>query len=206
MQRLCHFRRAALAIITALVLAIAGVAASAAVEPGHRMAGDEGRVSFEIQDQWYPCVHHSVWLSVFLGVYQPLAPGTVPPDGSRAYVIANSVNTCTGAEHGPFEGEVPIEPGQVEIDRLERVIVNDLEVAVTWEGWWRYYTFDLTWTRDGTARTLVDQYPDGWGFQVERYVPASVTGTVIDNGHWAFPGQPWSGEISHLTQVVKPQP
>ena len=201
-------RRLFISSLSVLILAF-GVSSgpASAVEPGQRLAGDEARANFLVTNPQFPCYTHEVWISALVGDTVQLGVAGPPGEVSRLYGYDSMQNTCTG-ESQFFEGEVAFEPGQVEFTRLESFAIHDVILNVRSElGYVLWFTFNLTWTpTSGPMNASYGLEPGPGVFQVERWVMADVTGTVLVTDDWYFPGNLWGGEIAKLTQVGPPMP
>lgn len=191
-----------LCVVGLVLLSFPGNAA--AVQAGHRLSGDEGRATFWVTDPEDPCVIHEVWLSALVGEAMPLGQGGKPSAVARVYATDHVLDTCAETELEFFDGAVDLAPDQVEFGRLESFSIHDVTVDMWSEGGnTESFSFDLTWTPSGVEASFIDD-AGGRVFQVERFVPAEVTGSALMNGDLDVQGEPWSGEISHLTQIGRP--
>lgn len=179
------------------------------IQSGTRLAADEARATFLVTT--YPnypdtsCGYiHNIWLSVLVGKAGGLAPGGKPAEVSRAYVSDTVEDTCSGDVRF-YEGEVQLEAGDVEFERLESFVLHDISIEATSEvGDVQSFRFDLTWT---AASELMHQgYDFGPGpnvFQVENFVFAELAGTAELSPQVDLL-QEWGADIAHLTQVGPP--
>jgi hypothetical protein len=199
-----------LVVVSLLILTLAvGVlpGTASAVQPGQRLSADEARATFSVTNPQFPCFTHDVWLSALVGDVMPLGPGAMPGDTSQVYASDSVNDSCTGQSQ-LFDGSVTLEPDQVDFVRLDSFAIHNVLLTVTSEsGYVFWFTLDLTWTPTSKAMNGGYGLEPGPGlFQVERFVLADVTGTVLVTDDWYFPGQPWAGEIAHLTQIGPPRP
>lgn len=189
-------------LVTAMLLWVPGPALG--VENGHRLWGDEARVTFWYSSPSNPCYEYELWASFLVGEVMPLAPGSRPQEESRVLAIVNAINTCTGG-NTVFEGVAVIEPDQVDYVRLESYVVQDVYVEVGSEyGYWMFFSFDLSFTRVGEK--VHGGYVEESQFQVERWAEAAVEGTVVWNDMFTLPGESGQAELVHLTQIGTPRP
>lgn len=193
-----------LALIVAL---LAGTAAAA--EPGNRLSADEARVTFLVPNEANQCQAFELWLSALVGVTSSLAPGGMPVDASWVFATNYVYDSCNG-EVVYYEGIVDLAPDDFQFIRLDSFVIHEVEVELQSEsGAIQRFTFDLVWTRTGDDMTRIDGTGSGV-FQVERWVMADVTGTVVMNAgevdEWSIPGEDGNGEISRLTQIATPTP
>jgi hypothetical protein len=193
-----------LALIVGL---LAGTATAA--EPGHRLSADSAQVTFLVTNQADECQAFELWLAVLVGDASALAPGGLPVDVWPAYATNYLYDQCTG-ELVYYYGAVDLTPDDLDFIRLDSFVVHEVEVELQSEsGDIQRFTFDLAWTRTGDDMTRVDGTGTGV-FQVERWVMADVTGTVVMNAgegdEWSFSGEEGNGEISRLTQIATPTP
>jgi hypothetical protein len=194
-------------LVVATVMIVVWLSGSAvAAETGERLGADEGRANFSVTDPEDSCLTHELWLSALVGELMPLGQGGKPSDVSWVYATDHVVDTCTGTEVEYLDRLVDLAPAQVELERLESVSIHGVTVELWSEGGNTLsLSVDLTWTPSGSQTGLVDN-AGGQRFQVERFVPAEIAGSAVMNGDLVIPGQPWSGEISHLTQIARPTP
>jgi hypothetical protein len=179
------------------------------VQAGTRLVADEARATFFVTTHpYYPdttCGYtHNIWLSVLVGEAGGLAPGGKPGEVSRAYVSDTVEDTCSGDSQF-YEGEVQLEAGDVEFDRLESFVLHDVNIeARSEDGDLQSFRFDLTWTK---ASELMHQgYDFGPGpnvFQVENFVFAELAGTAELSPQIDLL-EDWEADITHLNQVGPP--
>jgi hypothetical protein len=194
-------------LVVAIVLVVVWLSGTAvAAETRERLAGDEGRANFSVTDPEDSCLTHEIWLSALVGEHMPLSQAGGPSDVSWVRATDHVIDTCTETEVEYFDGiVVDLPPEQIELERLESVSVHNVTVGLWSEaGNTLSLTFDLTWTPSGSETTFIYNVGGSEALQVERYVPAEVTGSAVMNQELVIPGQPWSGEISHLTQIGRP--
>ena len=181
------------------------------VQSGTRLAADEARATFFVTTYpYYPdttCGYsHNIWLSVLVGEAGGLAPGGKPAEVSRAYVSDTVEDTCSGDSRF-YEGEVQLEAGDVEFDRLESFVLHDVHIeARSEDGDVQSFRFDLTWTK--ASKLMHQGYDFGPGpnvFQVENFVFAELAGTAELSPQVDLL-QDWGADITHLTQVGPPTP
>jgi hypothetical protein len=179
-----------------------------AAETGQRLAGDEGRANFSVTDPEDSCLTHEIWLSAFVGEHMPLGQAGGPSDVTWVRATDHVIDTCSETEVEYFDGiVVDLPPDQIKLERLESASVHDVTVELWSEGGNTLsLSVDLTWAPSGSDMTLIDNVGGSGAFQVERFVPAKITGSAVMNEDLVIPGQPWSGEISHLTQIGRPTP
>lgn len=194
-------------LVAATVLIVVWLSGNAsAAETGQRLGADEGRVTFWVTDPANPCLTHEIWLSALVGELMPLSQGGAPSDVSWVYSTDHVIDTCTGTEVEYLDGLVDLPLGEIEVERLESVSIQDVTVDLWSEGGNTLsLTVDLTWSPSDTETTLIDNVGGSGAFQVERYVQALIEGSAVLDGN-PISGDPWSGEISHLTQIGRPTP
>jgi hypothetical protein len=189
-------------LATVILVLVSGPALG--IESGHRLRGDEARVTFWFSDPYDSCYEYELWTSFLVGEVMPLAPGSRPQDESRVYAIVNLSNICTGESTG-LEGVASIEPNQVQFVRLESFEVENVYVEVSSEdGDWMSFSFDVSFTR--TGEKVHGGYVEEEQFQVERWAEAAAEGTFSWNEVFTFPAEPGQAELVYLTQIGTPRP
>lgn len=197
-------RRILLSTLLATVMLLWVPGQAAGVESGHRLRGDEARVTFWLTTPYNSCYEYELWASFLVGEVMPLAPGSRPQEESRVLAIVNVNNTCTGAST-VYEGAAAIEPDQVKFVSLESFAVQDVHVEVSSElGYWMFFSFDLSFNRVGEK--VHGGYVEESQFQVERWAEAAVEGSVVWNDMFTLPGESGQAELVHLTQIGTPRP
>lgn len=194
-------------LVVAIGLIVVGFSGIAfAADTRERLAGDEGRANFSVTDPEDSCLTHEIWLSAFVGEHMPLGQAGGPSDVTWVRATDHVIDMCTGTEVEYFDGiVVDLPPDQIEVERLESASVNDVTVELWSEASNTLsLTFNLTWTPIGPATPFIYNVGGSEALQVERFVPAEIRGSAVMNGDLVIPGQPWSGEISHLTQIGRP--